>query len=114
MRHVRAIIVLLAILPVSAIASDAKPQVSEAAKACAGSAFEDYIKANAALLLNAKADPMLSVEDTIAQRRLVEGYCKKWASCIADDMPASARELVYRSQFSKCVDLEAKVKSADE
>lgn len=45
---------------------------------CAGNAAQEYETANAALAQRATADGIMSVEDTIAQRRLAEDYCKRW------------------------------------
>jgi hypothetical protein len=94
MRHGTAIAVLLAVSPASAIAeSDTKPQL-DAQTACAVAAPKDYLNANAAFLRAATiANGLLSVDDTIAQRRLVEGYCKQWSACLVSNMPANTREM---------------------
>ncbi|MBR0712721.1 hypothetical protein [Bradyrhizobium liaoningense] len=104
---------LLAISPASAIAGDAKPQSSDSI-ACAGAATAEYLKADAELVLRATAKGVMSVEDKIAQRRLVEGYCIRWSSCTVIDVPANARELAYRSMFSACLEADASERKAGE
>jgi hypothetical protein len=82
MRHARAITVLLALLSASAMAGNDAPNVGDEQMTCAGAAAQEYETANAALAQRATADEIMSVEDTIAQRRLAEDYCKRWAACL--------------------------------
>jgi hypothetical protein len=86
--------------------SETKGQISGAQMACAAAATKDYLSANAALVLRATANGLMSVDDTIAQRRLVEGYCKEWAACLVSNTAANLRETVYRATFSACLDTE--------
>jgi hypothetical protein len=109
MRHVKTIAVLLALSPASAMAqSNAKGQISDAQMACAAAATKSYLNANMELVLRATASGLMSVDDTIAQRRLVEGYCKQWAACLVSSAPENFRETVYRATFSACLNNEAK------
>jgi hypothetical protein len=79
-----AIAVLFAMSSASAMAGSEAPNVSDEQMACAGAAAQEYETANAALAQRATADGSMSVEDTIAQRRLVEDFCKRWAACLVN------------------------------
>jgi hypothetical protein len=105
MRYVTAFAVLLALSSASAMGgNDTKGQFSDSQIACAAAATEDYFTTAAALVRRAMANGLMSVDDTIAQRRLVEGYCKQWAACLVSNMPANTREMGYRATFSGCLD----------
>jgi hypothetical protein len=82
MRHVGVIAVLLAMLPVWAVAAkDAK--FTEEQLARVGSATKEYLMTNAQFVLHATAGGVLmSVDDQIGQSRPVEGYCKQYAACL--------------------------------
>jgi hypothetical protein len=66
--------------------------------ACATAAFNDYNRSNLALLL---AGPM-SVESTIAQRRLQEQYCLRFAQCIIG-VANYQSPLPFAAEFSTCL-----------
>jgi hypothetical protein len=74
-----AIAVLFAMSSASAMADNQLPNVSDDQVACAGSASQEFETANAAIAERATANGSLSIEDTIAQRRLSEDFCKRWA-----------------------------------
>jgi len=67
-----AIAVLFAMSSASVIADNEAPNVSDEQMACAGASSQEYETANAALAQRATADGSMSIEDTIAQRRLAE------------------------------------------
>ncbi len=47
---------------------------------------------------------------TIAQRRLVEGYCKQFAGCMVSNLNPNFSDMAYRAMFASCLDDEAKQK----
>jgi hypothetical protein len=99
-----AIAVLLAMSSASAMAGNEAPNVSDEQMACAGAASQEYETANAALAQRATTDGSLSVEDTIAQRRLVEDFCKQWATCLVSNMTdPGLRENALRATFAGCL-----------
>ena len=110
MRNARAIAVLLAMSPASAASGNDAPKISDEQMACASAAAKEYIAANAAFVLRATSKgTLMSVDDTIARRRLVEGFCKRWAACLSSNVPdASTRETVMRATFAGCLTNEAK------
>jgi hypothetical protein len=109
MRHARAIAVLLAMSPANVIAATDAPNVSDEQMTCAGAAAKDYTTANAAFNRRATANGIMSVEDTIAQRRLAEDFCKRWAACLVNNITdASLRENALRATFAGCLTNEAK------
>jgi hypothetical protein len=109
MRHARAIAVLLALLSASAMAGNDAPNVGDEQMTCAGAAAQEYETANAAPAQRATADGIMSVEDTIAQRRLAEDYCKRWAACLVRNITeAGLRENALRATFAGCLSGEAK------
>jgi hypothetical protein len=71
--------------------------------ACLTSVFSGYNKLNLAILL--QNGPTMSVEATIAQRRLQEQYCLQVARCLAGD--PSVRSIEYAVEFSSCLQDEA-------
>jgi hypothetical protein len=76
--------------------------------ACAGAASLEFEAANAAIAERATADGSMSVEDTIAQRRLVEDFCKRWAACLISNITEPGlREIALRSSFAGCLSNEA-------
>jgi hypothetical protein len=88
----------------AAIAADDKVQT-----ACAVAAFTEYNRANVALMQ--QGVPVMSVESTIAQRRLEEQYCLRAARCIVGDPTNSALAIPFAVAFSKCLRDEALEKS---
>jgi hypothetical protein len=109
MRHATAIAVLLAVSSANAMAGNEAPNISDEQMTCAGAAAQEYETANAALAQRATADGIMSVEDTIAQRRLAEDYCKRWAACLVSNITdASPRENALRATFAGCLSNEAK------
>jgi hypothetical protein len=110
MRNARAIVaVLLAMSPPSAMAGNEAPNVSDEQLTCAGNAAQEYETANAALAQRATADGIMSIEDTIAQRRLAEDYCKRWAACLVSNITEPGlRENALRASFAGCLSGEAK------
>jgi hypothetical protein len=76
-----------------------------AQNACATAAFEDYNRANVALLT--QAAPILSIDQTIQQRRLEEQYCLRFARCIVGDPTTSSLGLMFTMKFSSCLETES-------
>ena len=104
-----AIAVLLAMSSASAMAANEAPNVSDEQMACAGAAEQEYETANAALAQRAAADGSMSIEDTIAQRRLAEDFCRRWAACLVSNITEPGlREIALRSSFAGCLGSEAK------
>jgi hypothetical protein len=110
MRQLWAIAALVAVS--SASADDTKQHLSPAQTACAIEATKIFREADAALQRKAAAntanDQIMSVDDTIAQRRLVEGFCKQWSACLVNDIDAKMKETVYRWKFASCLDVTEK------
>jgi hypothetical protein len=94
------IAIALSILAAPAMAeSDSKKERAD--DACVTAAMSDYLKANNALVQQTAT--VMSVETTIAQRRLQEEYCLRFVRCSLDD-PNSA---IFRVQFDSCLKDEA-------
>jgi hypothetical protein len=74
---------------------------NEVQTACGVAAMTDYTKANLALLQ--QGTPLMSVEATIAQRRLEELYCLRSVRCILDDVSS----LQFMAAFDSCLQDEA-------
>jgi hypothetical protein len=84
----------------------------KADKLCLEAAFRDYITAEQALLTQALGG--LTVEATIARRRLEEQYCIRFAGCLAGPqstgmakVPPDMLKLALAAEFSRCLDDEA-------
>ena len=92
-------IALLALATPARAESDSKKDRAE--DACTAAAMSDYVKANNALVQQTAT--VMSVETTIAQRRLQEEYCLRFVRCSLDD-PHSA---TFRVQFDSCLKDEA-------
>jgi hypothetical protein len=109
MRHARAIVaVLFAMLSVSAMAGNELPNVSDEQMACAGAASQEYETANAAIAERATPNGTLSIEDAIAQRRLAEDFCRRWATCLVNRITEPGlRENALRATFAGCLSNEA-------
>ena len=103
-----AIAVLFAMSSASAMADNQLPNVSDDQVACAGSALQEFETANAAIAERATANGSLSIEDTIAQRRLSEDFCKRWATCLVSRITEPGlRENALRATFAGCLNTEA-------
>ena len=79
--------------------SDSKKERTE--DACATAAMTDYVKANDALMQQTAT--VMSVEATIAQRRLQEEYCLRFVRCSLDDQNSA----IFGVQFDSCLKDEA-------
>jgi hypothetical protein len=96
--------VLFAMSSVSAMAGNELPNVRDEQMTCAGAASQEYETANAAIAERATADGILSVDDAIAQRRLAEDFCKRWATCLVSNITdPGLRENALRATFAGCL-----------
>jgi hypothetical protein len=93
--------VLLAAFAVILTVSASAQPTNKAQKECAVAAFTEYNRANLALLT--QANPVLSIEATIAQRRLEEQYCIRFSQCIIGNQG----NVPFLVTFSKCLEDEA-------
>jgi len=74
---------------------------------CATRAFQDYLKDKTALWQpTVDVTKLLSVENTLAKRRLEERYCLQVAACIADPSKQGA-EALQGAVFHSCLRDEA-------
>ena len=105
MRHVRVIALLLVMSPASAMAGK-ETNFTDEQLACVSSATKDYLATNAQFVLRATTDGLvMSVDDTIALRRLQEDYCKQYAACLSSNTDdATQRETAIRALFADCLD----------
>jgi hypothetical protein len=104
-----AIAVLFAMSSASATAGNEAPNVSDEQVACAGAASQEYETADAALAQRATVGGNLSVDDAIAQRRLAEDFCRRWATCLVSKITGvGLRENALRATFAGCLSNEAK------
>jgi hypothetical protein len=71
--------------------------------ACVDAAFGEYSKANIAIMT--RSAPVMSIDATIAQRRLQEQYCLQVAQCRVDGQDSAA---LIATMFSTCLDDEAR------
>jgi len=78
--------------------SDSKKEQTED---CSTAAMTDYGKANDALVQQTAT--VMSVEATIAQRRLQEEYCLRFVRCSFSDQNSA----IFRVQFDSCLKDEA-------
>jgi hypothetical protein len=107
MRHAL-VAALLAISSANAAATDSSDNPTDEQTACAVAAAQDYEKANAAIAERATAEGSMSIEEAIAQRRLSEDFCKRWAACLVTSITAPGlRENASRSTFAGCLSSEA-------
>lgn len=76
----------------------------ETAKACAVAALTEYTKSALALLQ--RPGPVMSVETTVAKRRLEEQYCLRLVRCLTVGQQADSAlgAAVFAAQFGKCLD----------
>jgi hypothetical protein len=79
--------------------SDSKKK--EQTEECSAAAMTDYVKANDALVQQTAT--VMSVEATIAQRRLQEEYCLRFVRCSLDDQNSA----IFQVQFDSCLKDEA-------
>jgi hypothetical protein len=93
-----ALVIVLAALASSAWAADQ-------GNACLVAALNDYNQANLALLT--KSELLMTVETTIAQRRLQEQYCLRVAQCQLASMPPQQTTVALDAAFSDCLRDEA-------
>jgi hypothetical protein len=81
---------------------------------CAYNAMAQYTSDSLALsnkdvelLTQPNASAGLSIESTIARRRLEEQFCLKFAACLLPDPSASLHDLQFASAFDDCLRDEA-------
>ena len=105
MHHARAFVAAFFVMSSpSAMADDKLPNVSDEQMACAGAPSQDFDTANAAIAERATPNGTLSIEDAIAQRRLSEDFCKRWATCLVTNITEPGlRENALRSSFAGCL-----------
>jgi len=85
--------------------TSADPQnASTAQTECEVAAFNDYNKDNLTLLDEA---PSMPVDTLIAQRRLEEKFCKRFAQCSLKKTSDQLYELVYAAKFASCLEDES-------
>jgi hypothetical protein len=84
-KELSATIVAMSILTAPAASAPQTPPAAQdaAQTACAVAAFNSYNQANLALLQ--AAQPLRSVESIVAQRRLQEQFCLRFARCAFGD-----------------------------
>jgi hypothetical protein len=84
------------------VSAPAEPKsLKDAQDACAMAATKDYLNANLALL---NQTPLMSIDGAIAQRRLEEQYCLRFAQCLMDGSPLNQiAVLQYQATFSSCL-----------
>jgi hypothetical protein len=114
MRYARAIALLLAMSPASAMAANEVPKVSDEQMACAEAVKKEYQTTKAELVQRATANgTVMSVDDTIAKRRLDENFCKRWAACLSSNVKdAGPREYIAAVTFVACLDYEVSGKES--
>jgi hypothetical protein len=76
--------------------------------ACGKAAFTDYNNKNLELSQSAGAFPLKTVETILAQRRLQEDFCLKFARCVVGDPAEQSLDIPFRAEFGSCLDDEAK------
>jgi hypothetical protein len=111
MRRLRVIALLVVMAPPAAMAGE-ESKFTDEQLACVAGARKEYLATNAQHVLHATADGLLlSVDDTIALRRLQEDYCKQYAACLSGNLAdATMRETATRALFSGCLDDEVQEK----
>lgn len=95
---------MLMAITLSALATPAMAESDsekERTEDCATAVMTEYVKANDALLQETAT--VMSVEATIAQRRLQEEYCLRFVRCSLDDQNSA----IFRVQFDSCLKDEA-------
>lgn len=70
---------------------------------CGTMALTEYTRKNLALLTS--SGPVMSVEATVAQRRLTEQFCVRFTRCLFPNPEAdAAHQIEFQSAFSTCID----------
>jgi hypothetical protein len=89
----------------SSSAANAAGEAKDPRVECGVAAVTEYNTANLAQWNSAIANPseLLSVESTIAQRRLQENYCLKLAHCLTDGSNVGPPGLTLGAAFSSCL-----------
>jgi len=101
MRYARAIALLLAMSPASAMAGNEVPKISDEQMACAEAVKKEYQTTKAQLVQKATANgTIMSVDDTIAKRRLDEDFCRRWAACLSSNVKDASARISRRSRSS--------------
>jgi hypothetical protein len=98
------------------MAGDEEPRISDEQMACVGAATKEYLTTNMQFVLKATANgkTLMSVDDAIAKRRLLESYCKQFAACLSSNVrDATLRETVLRGTFAGCLSDEEKSERTD-
>jgi hypothetical protein len=110
MRHAIFPALVLALSSSTAMAdTDASDNLSDEQKTCAATAARDYEIALAVLAHHSIAGGGMSIEDTIAQRRLSENFCERWAAClVASITEPGIRNIALRATFVGCLSGEMK------
>jgi hypothetical protein len=88
---------MLAVATIAAHAQGPQPAYQDEVKACGVAAMTDYNKANLALIQ--QGTPLMSVEATIAQRRLEEDFCLRFVRCVLTDQTS----LQFIAAFDSCL-----------
>jgi hypothetical protein len=108
MYYARAFVAAFFVLSSPAMADDKLPNVNNEQVACAGAAAQEFETANAVIAERATPNGTLSIEDAIAQRRLSEDFCKRWATCLVTNITEPGLwENALRSTFAGCLSNEA-------
>jgi hypothetical protein len=112
MRYARAIALLLATSPASALAANEVPKISNEQMACAEAAKKEYQTTKSQLDQRATANgTVVSVDDAIAKRRFDEDFCRRWAACFSSNVEdASTRGNIAGVTFVACLDYEVNAK----
>ena len=112
MRYARAIALLLAMSPASAMGANEVPKISDEQMACAEAAKKEYQTTKVQLVQRATANrTVMSVDDTIAKRRFDEDFCRRWAACFSSDVKdASTRGNIAAATFVAYLDYEVSAK----
>jgi hypothetical protein len=94
------------------MAANDVPKVSDEQMACAEAVKNEYQTTKAQLVQKATANrTVMSVDDTIANRRLDEDFCRRWAACLSSNIKdASTREKTAAVTFVTCLDYEVSAK----
>jgi hypothetical protein len=77
---------------------------------CATRAYQDYLKDQLALggdLSKPDVTKLLSIETTLARRRLQERFCLQFANCLADSSQQGDATSLRDTAFSSCLRDEA-------
>jgi hypothetical protein len=104
------VLVLLAVLmfyPAQKKKTDPPTPQQATQNECAMGVYKDYLKDKIALSQpTPEVTNLLSVENTLAKRRLEERFCLQFAECLADPSKQTAA-MVKDMSFSSCLKYEA-------